>query len=143
MDPMSGLYNSCPALWRTDQCAGDGLEERKWILPLVPKHSVGAELGVFTGLFSEAISEAVQPKRLYLVDVWWTQFGEYYPDWNVYTDFGRLPTRVAYEAAVTRTTSAMTEVIPIVSNSIAWARSIPDFFLIGYISIRRIRTKTL
>jgi Methyltransferase domain len=63
------------------------------------------------------------------VDVWWTEFGEYYPDWNVYTDFGRLPTRVAYEAAVARTKSSTTEVIPIVSNSIAWARSIPDSFL--------------
>ena len=75
------------------------------------------------------ILEAVQPQRLFLVDVWWTQFGEYYPDWNVYTDFGRLPTRVAYEAAVARTKSSTTEVIPIVSNSIAWARSIPDSFL--------------
>ena len=129
MDPMSVLYNSCPALMRVEQYIRANFDERKWILPLIPQRSVGAELGVFTGIFSEAILEAVAPQRLYLVDVWWTLYGEFYPNWDVYTDFGRLPTKVAYEAAVVRTKSSTTEVIPVVSAAVAWARSIPDAVL--------------
>jgi len=34
-----------------------------------------------------------------------------------------------YEAAVARTKSSTTEVIPVVINSIVWTRSVPDSFL--------------
>jgi len=65
---------------RVEQYIRANFDERKWILPLIPQQSVGAELGVFTGIFSEALLEAVAPQRLYLVDVWWTLYGEFYPN---------------------------------------------------------------
>jgi len=126
MSDLGGLFESCPALRRSEERARNNLDDRKWILDLIPKESVGAELGVFTGLLSEAILEIVRPRRLFLVDVWWTRYGEFYPDWGAYTDFGRLPTRVAYEAAVFRTNSSTSEVTRVVSSSIDWACSIPD-----------------
>lgn len=64
---------------------------------LVPEFKVGAELGVFKGEFSEEILRYNKPSELYLIDGWWTLYGETYPDWGVYTEYGRLRTRTAYE----------------------------------------------
>ena len=69
MSDLGGLFESCPALRRSEERARNNLDDRKWILDLIPKESVGAELGVFTGLLSEAILEIVRPRRLFLVDV--------------------------------------------------------------------------
>jgi hypothetical protein len=43
---------------------------RKFLLEMMPKHSVCAEIGVSQGLFSEEILEVVQPKKLHLIDPW-------------------------------------------------------------------------
>lgn len=43
---------------------------RNQLLELLPKESTGAELGVCGGDYSEIILEIIQPKRLYLVDIW-------------------------------------------------------------------------
>jgi hypothetical protein len=43
---------------------------RESILNLLPKNSVGAELGVGSGDFSEDILEICNPKKLELIDVW-------------------------------------------------------------------------
>lgn len=39
------------------------------MLQALPKHSIGAELGVFSGDFSEQILRIVRPRLLYLVDL--------------------------------------------------------------------------
>ena len=96
---------------------------------MMPKGGVGAELGVFTGLFSEQIVKLAKPRRLYLVDPWWVQYGELFPDWGPYSDHGKLPTKVAYDAALARTAQANTEVIPVVQSSIEWLATIPDHHL--------------
>lgn len=44
------------------------LEGRRWILHMVPKGGVGAEIGVFRGHFSDQICRIVQPSKLYLID---------------------------------------------------------------------------
>ena len=44
---------------------------RSKFLEILPKNSVGVELGVFKGDFSKKILEIVQPEKLYLVDPWW------------------------------------------------------------------------
>jgi hypothetical protein len=103
-----------------------GLQHRAWMLPNLPKGGVGVELGVFTGLFSEQIIRLAQPKRLYLVDMWWTKYGDLYPDWGPYTDYGMLPTRVAHDAAVARTAKLGTEVIVEVKSSTDWLANLPD-----------------
>ena len=90
--------------------------------------TVGAELGVFTGLFAEAILETVRPAVLHLVDPWWLAYGDLYPDRGAYTAGGSLPTHVAHEAAVTRTEAARgdCEVQVHVSTSADWLRNLPD-----------------
>lgn len=44
---------------------------RTKFLEILPKNSIGVELGVFKGDFSKKILEIVQPEKLYLVDPWW------------------------------------------------------------------------
>jgi hypothetical protein len=85
------------------------VEARRAILDFIRPGSVGAELGVFTGLFSEFILRNAAPRVLHLVDPWWQAYGEYYPDWGAYTDYGRLTTRAAHDAAVARTEQARGE----------------------------------
>lgn len=43
---------------------------RKFLLKLMPKNSVCAEIGVYKGNFSDEILEFVEPKRLHLIDPW-------------------------------------------------------------------------
>jgi hypothetical protein len=43
---------------------------RSELLNYLPKNSIGAELGVYLGEFSQEILNQVQPKKLYLIDVW-------------------------------------------------------------------------
>lgn len=125
---IDALYEAHPALQRAEQLAEHRVEERKAILRLLEPGTVGAELGVFTGLFSEALLAVVRPAMLHLVDPWWHAFGETYPDWGKYTDYGRLPTRVAHEATLARVEAARgdCEVRVHVAASTDWLRSLPD-----------------
>src|SRR4051812_42875892 len=61
---------------------------RAGFLKVVPKNAVGVELGVFKGEFSAEILRVAKPRELHLVDAWWTAYGDTYPDWGDYTDFG-------------------------------------------------------
>lgn len=72
------------------------LQQRRWILNRVPKGSVGAEIGVFRGHFSDQICRILQPAKLYLIDPW-TLVGETFGWGKEYTSFGTLPTAVARE----------------------------------------------
>jgi hypothetical protein len=76
-----------------------GTPSREDFLRCLPKHSVGAEIGVFRGEFTGHILTQVEPLGLHLIDAWWLLYGERYPDWGPYTDFGRLGTREAYAQA--------------------------------------------
>jgi hypothetical protein len=69
------------------------------MLRYIPPNSVGAELGVFTGLLSSHFAANRNAARVTFVDPWWMEFGDYYPDWGAYTDFGRVSTRAAYAAS--------------------------------------------
>ncbi len=77
------------------------LNERKWILNYLPKNSVGMEIGVFRGHFSEVIAQIVRPKVLYLVDPW-TKLGETFGWRTSYANFNTLPTCVAKDEAIAR-----------------------------------------
>jgi hypothetical protein len=68
----------------------------------IPPNSVGAELGVFTGLLSSHLAKHPKIASITFIDPWWALFGERYPDWGSYTDFGRIKTRAAYAAAERR-----------------------------------------
>ena len=43
---------------------------RDFVLRRLPKHSIGAEIGVWEGNFSDRILHVVQPAKLYLIDPW-------------------------------------------------------------------------
>jgi len=45
------------------------LPTRESIIESLPKHSIGAEIGVFEGEFSKKIYDINQPAKLYLVDI--------------------------------------------------------------------------
>ena len=44
--------------------------KRKFLLDMLPKNSVGAEIGVHMGDFSRQILDVVSPKELHLIDPW-------------------------------------------------------------------------
>jgi Methyltransferase domain len=64
-----------------------GLEKdgREWLLEMMPKHAVCAEIGVYRGAFSYYILKVTKPKLLHLID-----------PWEAYTDPG-LPPKYARE----------------------------------------------
>lgn len=73
---------------------------RRWrFLQQLPKGAIGAEVGVFRGEFTRHIVRITRPQELHLIDGWWTVYGERFPNWGEYTEFGRLTTRQAYEEA--------------------------------------------
>lgn len=43
---------------------------RRELLELLPKNSIGVEVGVFKGAFAKEILEVVSPSMLYLIDPW-------------------------------------------------------------------------
>jgi hypothetical protein len=78
------------------------VKDRLFVLQYLPANSTGAELGVFTGLFSAVLARQRKLSKVTFVDPWWTIYGECYPDWGPYTDFGRVRTRRAFETAKRR-----------------------------------------
>jgi hypothetical protein len=46
------------------------MNTREEMLQFLPKNSVGVEIGVFKGEFSDIILEVVKPKLFYMVDPW-------------------------------------------------------------------------
>jgi Methyltransferase domain len=104
---------------------------RREILDMMPKNSIGAELGVFCGEFSASILGISDPSCLHLVDPWWVAFGEFYPDWGAFTDFGRLRTARAYELTRARVedASGTGEVHLHAEYSTVWLESVADRYL--------------
>jgi Methyltransferase domain len=75
------------------------MSRREEFLNFLPKNSIGAELGVFLGQFSEKIIPLVQPKELHLIDPWHTETGEF-GEWGKGHNGGKtLTTARAYEIA--------------------------------------------
>lgn len=78
------------------------LAARRWILNYLPRGGIGAEVGVFRGHFSELICRHAKPKKIYLIDPW-TKVGEHFGWGGDYTLDGRLPTALARDEALLRT----------------------------------------
>jgi hypothetical protein len=84
---------------------------RRWILEFAAPGGTGAEIGVFRGHYSEVLLERLKPRKLYLIDPW-EKMGEYFTWSDAYTNFKRLPTRVARRDAQLRAARfAQTEVV--------------------------------
>jgi Methyltransferase domain len=100
---------------------------RQFLLRFIPADSVGAELGVFTGLFSAILARNRRISKVTFVDPWWKAFGSHYPDWGAYTDYGKVSTRCAYEIAGARITRAnLSNRIVEIGYSYDWLAAQPD-----------------
>ena len=100
---------------------------RKFLLGYLPADSVGAEFGVFTGLFSGVLARARRISKVTFVDPWWKAFGSHYPDWGAYTDYGRVSTRDAYEIAKIRIARAgIPNRVVEIGYSYEWLAAQPD-----------------
>ena len=107
------------------------VDSRLPLLTLLPKKAVGAEIGVFAGLFSKALLSELEPVEFHMIDVWERMFSPNYPDWGAYTAYGNLKTAVAREAARERAMvfSEKTKVHLHETSSEKWLKSIPDEYL--------------
>jgi hypothetical protein len=116
------------SLLRAELTRNHRVSSRHFLAEMLPKGGIGAEIGVFTGLFSAVLLDVAKPSRAYFVDPWWEAHGPTYPNWGNYTDYGRLSTEVAYRTAVRRIDShahnARTEVL--VDYSTTFFTKMPD-----------------
>jgi hypothetical protein len=100
---------------------------RQFLLNFLPAGSIGAELGVFTGLFSAVLARNRRISKVTFVDPWWEAFGSHYPDWGAYTDYGRVSTQSAYEIAKIRIKQAgLPNRIIEIGYSYNWLAAQPD-----------------
>jgi hypothetical protein len=54
--------------------------DRQFLLDMLPKESIGAEIGVHLGDFSQQILDSISPKELHLIDPWEHQDSSIYKD---------------------------------------------------------------
>lgn len=77
-----------------------GRPRREAFLKMLPRDSVGAEIGVFKGEYTRFILRIVRPRKLHLIDGWSKIFGTHYPEnWGPHSNFGKLTTREVIESA--------------------------------------------
>ena len=98
----SGTLPRDVATWRAEALVHHRVKVRLFIVNRIPPDSVGAELGVFTGLFSGVLARQKRVRRIAFVDPWWLAYGDHYPAWGKYTANGALSTRAAHELASRR-----------------------------------------
>ncbi|MFZ1988673.1 MAG: class I SAM-dependent methyltransferase [Alphaproteobacteria bacterium] len=102
----SGVLPRDQASWRAECLVRHRIAERRFLLDFIPPDSSGAELGVFTGLFSAVLARESKAKCITFVDPWWLAYGDSYPSWGAYTAFGTLSTKSAYDLARARISKA-------------------------------------
>lgn len=70
---LKNVIKRIPGVKRSAQLLGLASKQtggRRFLLDMLPKHSVGAEIGVHVGDFSQQLLEIVFPKELHLIDPW-------------------------------------------------------------------------
>lgn len=66
----------------TDQWV-EHAKNRAGFLAIIPKHGVGAEIGVYCGDFTQYILDICEPTTLHLIDLW-TLLGESWEQWGIH-----------------------------------------------------------
>ncbi len=123
----SSYFPRNPGILKSELRIRHRVSERAFIFEYIPPNSVGAELGVFTGLLSSLIARQQKIAQVTFVDPWWEAFGEFYPNWGRYTDYGRLKTHDAFETAKARIARArLPNRFVEVASSYDWLESQPD-----------------
>lgn len=100
--------------------------ERRFLIDYLPANSVGAELGVYSGLFSALLTRQRKFRKVTFVDPWWKMYGDKYPNWGSYTDSGRVSTNAIYAAAKKRIQSFGPNRFIEVESSYSWLEEQPD-----------------
>lgn len=103
MIDMSPIYMKYPLLEEVENFVDPRFERRRAILYHAPRNKRGAEIGVFTGQFSEMLVDILSPTEFHAIDPWFSLYGDYFPNWGEYSAHGKLETRAGYEAAIHRT----------------------------------------
>lgn len=71
---LPSLYRNFRSIFNSD----NDLTEREFLLEYFGEETVGAEIGVHRGVFSNFILEKVNPQKLYLIDPWkWFDSAQY------------------------------------------------------------------
>lgn len=124
---LTGYFPKDISILKAEIWANHQVKTRIFLLKFIPDNSVGAELGVFTGLFSSILARERRIAHITFVDPWWKAFGDHYPDWGAYTDYGRIKTRSAHDTARRRISRAgLPNRIVEVASSYDWLESQPD-----------------
>lgn len=126
---LDSLYGRYLALKDVELKGNHRLRVRRTVLELAPKFGIGAEIGVFTGMFSEVLAEITEPKTLYLVDPWAKLHGDLYPNWGAYTAYQCLPTRAAKEAAELRAQNMNVDCVVVEAFAADWLQDFREPFL--------------
>ena len=117
---MTDLYKVYPSLETVERADIHRINGRRQIVSLIPKNAVGAEIGVFTGVFAEFLMAKTRPKKLTLVDPWEKAHGDLFPKWGDYTAQGTLQTAAAREAAEKRAKKLPGKVTVVTDFSTKW-----------------------
>lgn len=124
----AGVGSFDPPLLFAELAIDHRVRSRVFVAEMMPKHGVGAEIGVFSGLFSSVLLKLAKPREMYFADCWWKGFGDRFGDWGPYTAHGRLTTRAAYTAAMNRIArqGGDTQCHVVVDDSAAFLESLPE-----------------
>lgn len=126
---MQSLYSKYPELKMLEQNGDHRLEARKAVLRHAPKQAIGAEIGVFTGLFSDILAEEIPSQCIYLVDPWSKLHGTHFPNWGTYTAQVALSTHIAKEATLARAETADSKCVVVEDFGTDWLAKHENPFL--------------
>ena len=118
-----------PALASVEPYLADSVPLRRFVMRWLPRGGVGAEIGVFTGLFGRELLRWTESQKVFFVDPWEKVYGERYPDWGRYTANGALTTRGACEAARLRFEAEGRPFELVKERGDLWLESLPDHSL--------------
>ncbi len=133
---MRRLYDQYPPLERVELGVDHRITERSELVNQLPRHRVGAEIGVYTGVFSEYLINTTHPQRFHMVDAYELQHGA---GWTVtdhcdtYIDGGAMTYEAAKAAAQHRALKANLESgVPTwldTAWSVEWLNQQPEYSL--------------
>lgn len=123
----TGCFPNDTSILKSELLTSHRVKGRQFLLAYIPENSVGAEIGVFTGLFSSILAREKKIAQVTFVDPWWEAYGEFYPNWGSYTDQGRVKTRHAYATAKRRIDRAgLSNRFVEIASSYEWLERQPD-----------------
>lgn len=126
---MHKLYRKYPDLKLVERSGQHRLDVRKAVLKHAPRGSIGAEIGVYTGIFSDVLAEEIPSELIYLVDPWSKLHGSHFPNWGAYSANIALSTEAAKEAATWRAKSADSKCIVVEDFAASWLSQHREAFL--------------